>query len=256
MVIALPKIKLVIGYDGTDFHGFARQPGLRTIQGVLEEHLARIHNHPVEVFGSGRTDAGVHARWQVVHFERDVGPPADKYVYLLRRSLPRDIVPIMAEEVPENFHARFSVQTKTYRYTIQRAVIPDVFSHRYTWHEPLSMNVQRMQEAADDLLGEHDFTSFCASTTYVEDKVRTLFAVDVVERGTYLDITCSGNGFLQYMVRIIVGTLVDLGEGRLDRHIRQVLAARDRTLAGRTAPARGLCLWQVDYERDSRRDCR
>jgi tRNA pseudouridine38-40 synthase len=245
--MALPKIKLVIGYDGTDFHGFARQPGLRTIQGVLEEHLARIHNQPVEVFGSGRTDAGVHARAQVVHFEREAGPPAEKYVYLLRRSLPPDIVPISAEEVPGSFHARFSVVTKTYRYTIQRAAIPDVFSHRYSWHEPTPMNVQVMQEAAAELLGEHDFTSFCASATHVEDKVRTISAVQLEERGTYLDITCSGNGFLQYMVRIIVGTLVDLGEGRLQRGITEILLAKNRTVAGRTAPARGLCLWQVDY---------
>lgn len=248
MVMALPKIKLVISYDGTDFHGFARQPGLRTVQGVLEEHLAKIHNTPVEVFGSGRTDAGVHAVGQVVHFEREVGPPAERYVYLLRRSLPPDIVPVSAEEVAVDFHARFSVRRKTYRYTIQRANVPDIFTYRFTWHEPRPMDVELMRRAARDLVGEHDFTSFCASTTPIEDKRRTLYQVDVTERGSYLDITCSGNGFLQYMVRIIVGTLVDLGEGRLRHSIPEILSARDRAQAGRTAPARGLSLWKVDYE--------
>ena len=244
----MPKIKLVIGYDGTDFHGFARQPGLRTIQGVLEEKLARIHNHPVEVFGSGRTDAGVHARSQVVHFERDVGPPAERYAYLLRRSLPIDIIPISSEEVAPDFHARFSVRRKTYRYVIQRANVPEVFTARYSWHEPTPMDVELMRQAASQLVGEHDFTSFCASTTPIVDKTRTLYDVAISERGSYLDITCTGSGFLQYMVRIIVGTLVDFSEGRLKEDLSTILLAKDRTRAGRTAPARGLCLWDVDYE--------
>lgn len=238
---------LQIAYDGTGFHGFAKQRDLRTVQGVLEDTLARIHNTPVEVFGSGRTDKGVHARGQVVHFEVPYGPPAEKYVYLLRRTLPLDIVPIHAQSVSDDFHARFSVREKTYRYTIQRATVPNVFTHRYSWHVPQVLDVRKMQHEAEFLVGEHDFTSFCAAATPVEDKRRTVYRVDVSERDSYLFVECSGNGFLQYMVRIIVGTLVDVGLGKFSPSLGDVLGARDRTMAGRTAPPQGLALWRVDY---------
>jgi tRNA pseudouridine38-40 synthase len=243
----MTKIKLTIAYDGTDFHGFARQKGLRTVQGVLEDALGRILGRPVEVFGSGRTDAGVHARAQVVHWTQEKGPPAERYPYVLRRVLPSDIIPIEATEVPDDFHARFSVLRKTYRYTIQRAPVEDVYTYRYAWHQPLPLRLDIMQEAAQCLVGEHDFTSFCAAATPVEDKRRTIYDITLQERDTYLDVYCTGNGFLQYMVRIIVGTLVDLGQGRLKRSVEEILAAKDRTLAGRTAPAKGLTLWNVEY---------
>ncbi|CAM3884809.1 tRNA pseudouridine(38-40) synthase TruA [Alicyclobacillus pomorum] len=242
------KIKLTIAYDGTDFHGFARQRGLRTVQGTLEQTLQRILKQPVEVFGSGRTDAGVHARGQVVHWTQEKGPPASRYPYLLRRALPSDIVPIAACEVPDAFHARFSVERKTYRYTIQRAAVEDIFTNRYCWHQPQPLDTELMREAAQCLIGTHDFTSFCAAATPVEDKRRTIYDITLRERDTYLDIYCTGNGFLQYMVRIIVGTLVDIGQGHLKRDIRDILQARDRTLAGRTAPAKGLTLWEVQYK--------
>ncbi|MCL6454793.1 MAG: tRNA pseudouridine(38-40) synthase TruA [Alicyclobacillus sp.] len=243
----MPRIKLEIAYDGTDFHGFAKQRGLRTVQGVLEETLARILKCSVEVYGSGRTDAGVHARAQVVHFDVPYGPPADKYVYMLRRGLPRDVVAVRAEQVPDSFHARFSVRRKTYRYTVQTAPVPDIFTQRYSWHEPLALDIGRMRAEAVHLVGEHDFTSFCAAATPVEDKRRTLYRVDVVQDGSYVHIWCTGNGFLQYMVRIIAGTLVDAGAGRLRMSVRDILAACDRTRAGRTAPPWGLALWAVDY---------
>ncbi|GMA50432.1 tRNA pseudouridine synthase A [Alicyclobacillus contaminans] len=247
----MTKIKLTIAYDGTDFHGFARQRGLRTVQGTLESTLQRILRTPVEVFGSGRTDAGVHARAQVVHWTQAQGPPADRYPYLLRRALPPDIVPIEAVEVPDWFHARFSVIRKTYRYCIQRAPVPDVFTHRYTWHQPQPLSLEAMERAAAVLVGTHDFTSFCAVATPVGDKRRTIYEIRLEERGSYLDIYCTGNGFLQYMVRIIVGTLVDIGQGQLRREIADILAARDRTRAGRTAPASGLTLWDVQYSLES-----
>ncbi|SFU69223.1 tRNA pseudouridine(38-40) synthase TruA [Alicyclobacillus macrosporangiidus] len=244
----MPKIRMTIAYDGTDFHGFARQRGLRTVQGTLEDALARALGHPVEVEGSGRTDAGVHARAQVVHWEQDHGPAPERYPYVLGRMLPGDLIPIHAELAPDDFHARFSAKRKTYRYTIQRARVPDVFTHRYAWHEPSALDLARMRDAAQQLVGEHDFTSFCAAATPVEDKRRVIYDLRLEERGTYLDIYCTGNGFLQYMVRIIVGTLVDIGLGRLNRPVTEILAARDRRCAGRTAPAKGLTLWDVAYE--------
>lgn len=244
----MQKIKLQIAYDGTDFHGFARQDGLRTVQGVLEDTLRRVSKHPVEVFGSGRTDAGVHARAQVVHFTQEFGPPAERYVYLMRRALPQDLVAVSAENVPEDFHARFSVRSKTYRYSIQRAKVPDIYTHRFTWHEPRPMDVSVMRREAQALIGTHDFTSLCSTATSKENKRRTIYDVEIRERDSYIDILCTGNGFLQYMVRIIAGTLVDLAEGRLKRSLGEILAARERRVAGRTAPARGLTLWDIHYD--------
>lgn len=247
MVIVVSKIKLVIAYDGTDFHGFAKQRGLRTVQGVLEDTLARIVKHPVEVFGSGRTDAGVHARGQVVHFEQTVGPPAQRYGYLLRRSLPKDMIAVRAEPADADFHARFSVRCKTYRYTVQTAAVPDIYTNRYVWHEPHELDVERMRLEAAHLIGEHDFTSFCAAATPIRDKRRSVYDVAITQDGSYLHIWCTGNGFLQYMVRIIVGTLIDMGEDRMHSRMPEIIAQKDRTCAGQTAPACGLTLWSVDY---------
>lgn len=243
----MPKIKLEIAYDGTDFHGFAKQRGLRTVQGVLEDTLERIVKRPVEVFGSGRTDAGVHARTQVVHFQQEVGPPAERYVYMLRRSLPKDMVALRAAYVDPDFHARFSVRRKTYRYTVQTAVVPDIFTHRYTWHEVHDLDVARMRCEAAQLIGEHDFTSFCAAASPIQDKRRSLYDVAITRDGSYIHIWCTGNGFLQYMVRIIAGTLVDMGEGTVLGSMSEILARKDRTCAGQTAPPCGLTLWGIDY---------
>ncbi len=248
-VIAMPKVKLVVAYDGTDFHGFARQQSLRTVQGTLETVLERVLGYPVEVFGSGRTDAGVHARAQVVHFEMGAGPPVERFPYLLRRALPNDIVCVEACEVDEGFHARFSAQAKTYRYTLQQARVADVFTNRYAWHLPVSLDTAAMERAAKHLIGHHDFTSFCAASTPVQDKRRTIWELKLTSRETYLDLYCTGNGFLQNMVRIVAGTLVDVGEHRIaDEDVPHILAGRDRRLAGRTAPAHGLTLWRVEYE--------
>ncbi|MCL6516898.1 tRNA pseudouridine(38-40) synthase TruA [Alicyclobacillus sp.] len=244
------RIRMQVAYDGTDFHGFARQRGLRTVQGTLEEAIGRILGMAVEVEGSGRTDAGVHARSQVVHWEQPYGPPPERYPEVLRRVLPEDLIPLQADLAPPGFHARFSAKRKTYRYTIQRARVPDVFTHRYAWHVPVALDLAKMRDAAQQLVGEHDFTSFCAAATPVEDKRRVIHEIRLEERETYLDVYCTGNGFLQYMVRIIVGTLVDIGMGRLDRPVAEILHARDRRLAGRTAPAKGLTLWEVVYDLD------
>lgn len=247
--MALPKIRATVAYDGTDFHGFARQPGLRTVQGTLEAVFTKFAGEPTEVFGSGRTDAGVHARAQVIHWVQRVGPPAERYPLICRRALPSDLVLTAAEVVDDAFHARFSAMRKVYRYTLQRNAVEDVFTKRYAWHVPRPLQLQHMVEAAEHLVGEHDFTSFCAAATPVENKVRTVYNIQLEERGSCLDLYCTGSGFLQNMVRIIAGTLVDVGLGKLSSAaLPAVLSGRDRQLAGQTAPARGLCLWQVDYD--------
>ena len=241
-------VRLDVSYDGTDFHGFARQPGLRTVQGTLEEVLTRLLSTPIEVHGSGRTDAGVHARAQVVHFAQESGPPPDRYPKVLARMLPRDIVVVSGCEAPPGFHARFSAVRKTYRYTLQRATVEDVFTRRYAWHVPESLDLVRMSDAAKHLIGKHDFTSFCAAATPTENKIRTIFDLYLQERGSYLDFICTGSGFLQNMVRIIAGTLVDVGLGKMTpEDVLVSLHARDRRSAGRTAPPSGLTLWSVEY---------
>lgn len=242
------RIRLVLGYDGSGFHGFARQEGLRTVQGVLEDELRRMLGVDILVEGSGRTDRGVHARAQVVHFDLPYGPPADRMVHVLRRRLPADLLPRDAGEVDEGFHARFSVVRKTYRYTLDLAPLPSLYWYRFSWHHPEPLDLAAMQEAARHLLGEHDFTSFCAAEARQRDKVRRIDRVEFRQDGSRLHIEFEGNGFLQYMVRILVGTLVKVGRGqeRPDR-IPLILEARDRRLAGETAPPHGLCLWNVEY---------
>jgi tRNA pseudouridine38-40 synthase len=245
----MANIKLVVAYDGTDFHGFARQGGLRTVQGTLEAVVQRLVGHPVEIYGSGRTDAGVHARAQVVNWEQDVGPPAERYTYVLRRCLPTDIIALEATAVDEAFHAQYSAIGKTYRYRVDTRRIPDIFGYRFAEHAPYTIDVPRMDEAARVLLGRHDFTSFCATSSQTQSKERTVHEIHILPWAGYLDFFITGSGFLQHMVRIIVGTLLEVGRGRIEPGtVERILYERDRKLAGPTAAARGLSLWDVYYE--------
>lgn len=243
------NIKLTIAYDGTNFHGFQVQPNLRTVQGVLQETLERVVGHPVSVIGSGRTDAGVHARGQVINFHTRVNIPVEKWPIAANVRLPDDLVVVRAEEVPEDWHARFMAAGKVYRYQVDMGPMPDVFTRLYSYHYPYPLCIESMTEAARHLVGRHDFTSFCAANTPVEDKVRLLTAVDLHREGNLLTITCKGEGFLYNMVRIIAGTLLDVGRGKIKPDaLPGILAACDRTRAGLTAPAHGLTMWQVLYE--------
>ncbi|ASS76899.1 tRNA pseudouridine(38-40) synthase TruA [Tumebacillus algifaecis] len=243
------NIKLTISYDGTDFHGFQIQPNLRTVQGALQARLEEVVGHPVSIIGSGRTDAGVHARAQVVNFHTSSRVPVEKWPIVCNVKLPGDLVVQDAEEVSEDWHARFSAQGKVYRYQMDRSAFSDVFTRKYAYHYPYPICVERMIEAATHLVGRHDFTSFCAANTPVEDKVRTLYAVDLREEGHLLTVTCRGEGFLYNMVRIIVGTLLDVGRGKIEPgELPDILLARDRKRAGVTAPAHGLTMWQVLYD--------
>ncbi|SFJ38805.1 tRNA pseudouridine(38-40) synthase TruA [Thermoflavimicrobium dichotomicum] len=244
----MKKIKLVVAYDGTDFSGFQRQPGKRTIQGTLEETLSKITGEEIEIYGSGRTDAGVHALGQVCHFTTKSPIPITKYPYILRRALPRDIICISSEEVPMDFHARKSAYWKTYRYYIETTPVPDLFTRRFRTHLPFPLDVDAMQKAGKLLVGTHDFTSFCSTKTVVEDRVRTIYRCQVCQEanGVYIEVT--GNGFLYNMVRIIAGTLYEVGRHERNvQEIPQILAAKDRTLAGPTFPPEGLILFEVGY---------
>ncbi|GAB7387264.1 tRNA pseudouridine(38-40) synthase TruA [Bacillaceae bacterium] len=246
------RIKLTVSYDGTNYHGFQVQPHGKTIQGELERALWRLTQRKTAVVGSGRTDAGVHAKGQVVHFDTDSTIPVDRWCLALNSVLPADIVATDAEEVGPTFHARNDVAWKTYRYSVDRSRYPDVFWRRYAFHVPWPLDVPAMKEAAAHLVGEHDFTSFCSARTEIENKVRTLAAIEIVEENHLLHTYVRGNGFLYNMVRIIMGTLLEVGQGKREpEDMRAILLGRDRSLAGVTAPAHGLTLWEVEYAKNN-----
>ncbi|WP_429844523.1 tRNA pseudouridine(38-40) synthase TruA [Brevibacillus sp. FIR094] len=244
----MKRLRCVLAYDGTDFSGFQVQPDQVTVQGEIEAALNRVTGEDIQVSGSGRTDAGVHARGQVIHFDTSSNIPMDKWRFVLNNQLPDSIVIRTVEEVDASFHARFDVQVKEYRYCIDNNPVADVFRHRYADHVRFPLDVDAMQQAAHYLVGEHDFTSFCSAKTYVEDKVRTVYGLTVEKIGNEVWVTCRGNGFLYNMVRIIVGTLVEVGQGkRSPAELREILVACDREKAGKTAPAMGLTMWEVVY---------
>ncbi len=245
------KVKCIVSYEGTDFHGFARQPRQRTVQGEIERVLSEVFDCPIETVTASRTDAGVHARMQVIHFSLPHERIAvDNLPYICSRQLPVDVQIQSASLVDAGFDARRSVLWKTYRYSIMTGLIPDVFWRRYAIHEPRPLHVDAMRSAAEHLLGEHDFSSFCTARAQQISKVRTVhrihFIYDDVSQCLQIEIT--GNGFLHNMIRIMVGTLLNVGRGKWQStEVQQILRGRDRKLAGPTAPAHGLCLWHIEY---------
>lgn len=243
------KMKLTIAYDGTDYSGFQRQPGRRTIQGVLEETLSRILGESIVIEGSGRTDAGVHALGQVCHFVTSKPVPADRFPYILGHTLPRDLVVVSSEEVAIDFHARKSAYWKTYRYQVETQSIPRLHMRRFAYHYPVdTIDLTAMKQAAVHLVGTHDFTSFCSAKTEIEDKVRTIYGIKVWEENNFRYVEVTGSGFLYNMVRIIVGTLYDVGKGKIKAdNIPSILTAHDRQAAGSTFPPEGLHLLEVGY---------
>lgn len=249
----MSKLRIDLAYDGTDFHGFQKQHGLRTVQGELEAAIHDILGSPIDISGASRTDAGVHARMQVVDVpladKRHL--PLDKWLYVLRRRLPKDLVANRVSLTSDAFHARHTVNWKMYRYAIDTSPVPDVFLARYATHQPFHFDLDAMRRAAAPLLGEHDFTSFCAKRAQQISKVRTIHAIEVYKEHSILWIEVKGNAFLQHMVRILVGTLAQVGRGRLQEdRVKEILEARNRCLAGPTAPAHGLCLWHIEYPTD------
>jgi len=254
---ALRNLRFTISYDGTSYSGFQIQPRSDTVQYRLEQAVFLLTGEKVKVISSGRTDAGVHAKAQVINFTTSSKIPVERWCLALNARLPRDIVAHTAEEVLPTFHSRKAAKRKTYCYTIRSARFPDVFHRNYEYHHPTPLNVEAMREALPCLLGEHDFTSFCTVRTDKEIKVRTLYEVrmetetdEVLAPGKVerIRLIISGNGFLYNMVRIIVGTLIQIGEGkRPPSDMQRVLEARDRSQAGPTSEAMGLTLWKVDY---------
>jgi len=248
------NLKLTLAYDGTDFLGWQVQPGAATVQGALASAIGRLTGENVLPQGSGRTDAGVHALAQVATFATGSQVPTENFLKALNDLLPAAIRILQVVEVPADFHARKSAKCKTYRYRILRAPICSPFLARYVWHFPYPLAEGAIAEAAAQVVGEHDFTSFAAvdpergRENGEVSNVRTIFSSAVRREGDELVYTVRGSGFLHHMVRNLVGTLILVGKGTLQpRDVGRILAARDRSAAGATAPASGLVLVNVEY---------
>jgi tRNA pseudouridine38-40 synthase len=243
------NIKLTIEYEGTAYLGWQRQPQGMTIQEALEESLRQITGETTQVTGASRTDTGVHARGQVANFRTDSVLPVERFQSALNALLPLDIAIVAAEEVPEDFHSRFSAQSKLYHYTIWNQRVRPVLDRRFCWHVRWPVEMASLREASACLIGEHDFAAFQSANAQSETTVRIIERADWEMNAPRLTFAIEANGFLYNMVRALVGTLLDVGRGKMTpAEFRRVLESGQRAQAGRTAPARGLCLMRIRYD--------
>lgn len=244
----MKRVKLVVAYDGTAYHGWQIQPGARTIEGELNRTLSELLQEEIQVIGASRTDSGVHALCNVAVFDTDTRIPAEKLSYALNQRLPEDIRIQSSCEVEADFHPRHCDSRKTYEYRILNREFPLPTKRLYAHFTYVPLDVSKMEKAASYLIGEHDFKSFCATAAVVETTVRTLYEATVGRENDEIVIRVCGNGFLYNMVRIIAGTLMEVGRGNLEPEgMKEILEAKDRTVAGPTAPACGLTLVKYDF---------
>ena len=246
--VGMRRFRVILEYEGTAYHGWQVQPGLPTIQGLLQAALGRIAGTPVQVTGAGRTDAGVHALGQVASFSADLRLDPPTLRRALNASLPRDIVVCSVEEAGAEFDARRSARSKMYRYTLLCRDHPSAWLGRHSLYVPRSLNIQAMAEAARLVVGTHDFSAFRAGTCAAKSPVRTVLDATWRNEGDLWHFEITANAFLQHMVRILVGTLLDVGRGkRRPAEVGAVLDSRDRRRAGKTAAPQALCLVEVQY---------
>lgn len=241
--------RLTVSYDGTRYRGWQRLPNTEmTVQGKIEAALTELFSQPIEISGSGRTDAGVHAVGQVASFRAPERSP-ERILAGLRRLLPPDIGAETLDFASDRFHARLCATEKTYTYRIWNTDAPDVFERRYRLQFPAALDPGAMQRGAELLLGTHDFLAFCANKHFKKSSVRTLKRLELIKKGNELCIQMSADGFLYHMARILVGTLLEIGTGkRCAEEIPAIFESRVRENAGETAPAKGLCLTEVRYD--------
>lgn len=246
----MSNYRLKIQYDGTRYHGWQRQkPASDTIQGRIENVLGRLCGHSVEIDGAGRTDAGVHARCQIANFHLAEDWKPAKLLEKMNEYLPEDIRILEVEQAGERFHSRLNATGKTYEYHLRKKDCYDVFIRKYSWQMKVPLDVERMRQAAELLLGQHDFRGFCTKASKKKSTVRRIDAIDIRQTEQDIFLRFTGNGFLYNMVRILTGTLVEIGAGtRMVESIQKVLNSGDRSLAGETAPAQGLTLLEVRYD--------
>ena len=244
------NIKLTIEYDGKDFNGWQKQPNKLNIQGEIERAIEIITGgEKVELIASGRTDAGVNALGQVANFRTESTMPIEKMAYAINSQLKKAIRVQKAEEVDEKFHSRYTCKKKTYRYTINNSEQGSAIFRYMQYHYPVKLDENKMNEGVKYLIGEHDFKSFKASGTSSKSSVRVIYDAKVWREGDLIHIELTGNGFLYNMIRIIAGTLIEVGEGAIEPvAVKEILEAKDRSRAGKTVSPSGLCLMGVEYE--------
>lgn len=242
------NIKLTIEYDGKEFNGWQRQPDRLNIQGTIEQAIKQVTGEDVDLTASGRTDAGVHAIGQVANFKTNSNIPIEKIPIAINTNLKKSIRIVKAEEVDERFHSRLSCKRKTYRYVINNSPEGTAIYRYLETHIPQKLDVQKMQEAIKYFVGEHDFKAFKASGTSSKNSVRTIYDAKVEQKDDRIFIELTGNGFLYNMVRIIAGTLVDVGLGKIEpERIKEIIELGKREFAGKTLPPNGLYLLKVVY---------
>ena len=246
------RVMLRVAYDGTDYCGWQLQPGMPTIEGMLNENLSKLLGEPITVTGASRTDSGVHSLGNVAVFDTDTRIPAEKISYALNQRLPADIVIQESKEVAPDFHPRHCDSKKTYEYRILNREFPLPTERRDSYFTYRKLNVDAMREAAGYIVGTHDFASFCSAHSQVETTVRTVYDCTVEKTGDMICIRVTGAGFLYNMVRIIAGTLMEVGCGaRQPEDMESIIAACDRSAAGPTAPAHGLTMVGIEFEKEA-----
>ncbi|CDD36175.1 tRNA pseudouridine synthase A 2 [Roseburia sp. CAG:309] len=246
------RVRLVVAYDGTNYHGWQIQNNAISVEEVLQEALRELLREPVELIGASRTDAGVHAQGNVAVFDTDTRIPAEKIAIAVNQRLPEDIRVMKSEQVEDTFHPRYAVSEKTYEYRISNVPIQLPTERLYSYFVYLPLDIEKMQKAAQLFIGEHDFAGFCSAKSQVQTTVRTIYRCEVEKMGHQICIRVTGSGFLYNMVRIIAGTLIEVGLGR--RKIstaEEAITKADRALAGPTAPPEGLTLIKIDYKGDT-----
>ena len=247
----MKNYKMIISYDGSRYYGWEHQPNTElTIQGKLEAVLAEMIGNPVEVIGAGRTDAGVHAKAMVANVHMETSMSEKEICDYMNRYLPEDICIREVKVAGERFHSRYHAMGKTYCYTCDVGDKKPVFNRKYVYVPDHIPDITRMRKAAEYLVGEHDFKSFCGNPKMKKSTVREIYSIDISQSGSYMNMTYHGSGFLQYMIRILSGTLLEVGFGkRTPESMVELLEAKERAKAGFTAPAKGLCLLKVDYSK-------
>lgn len=245
----MKNVMLIVEYEGTKFFGWQRQIGKRTVEEEIEKVIRNITNEKIKLIGSGRTDAKVHAIGQVANFKTKSTIPASRFKYILNTRLPEDIIIRESKEVSMDFHSRFSAKAKEYKYYIYNSKMPSAIYRNFTYHIIKDIDLNKMRIASKEFIGTHDFASFKGRRSLVKDTIRTIYNIEIKEEKDLIEISITGKSFLKHMVRIIIGTLLEVAYGNLNpEDIKEIIASKDRSKAKKTADPQGLFLMKVYYE--------
>ena len=245
----MKRIKITIAYDGTDYHGWQIQPNALSIEEIINKAISKTTKEDIKIIGASRTDSGVHALGNIAVFDTNTTIPTEKIPLAVNKNLPNDIIITKAEEVDLSFHPRYGNITKTYEYTIWKNKVQNPMRTRYTCHHFYKLNIEKIKEAFEYLIGEHDFASFCSMSSNVNSTVRNIYSIDIEEKEDEIVFRFVGNGFLYHMIRIIMGIAIQIGDGYYEPiYLKEVLDKKQKGYGRPTAPASGLCLIKIDYK--------